>query len=55
MLDRIVDPGKTNLEELMAGISNIGLFRAGPGLSRLVRHGLAVRIRLGGPMATTTP
>ncbi len=55
MLDRIVDRSKTHLEELMAGISTIGLFRAGPGHSRLVRHGLAAKIRLGGPLATTAP
>ena len=55
MLDRIVDAGKTHLEELMAGIRNIGLPQAGPDLTRLVRHGLTVRIRLGGPLATTAP
>lgn len=55
MLDRIIDEGKTDFEELMASISNIEMFKAGPCLSHLVRHELAVRIRLGGPLATTTP
>ena len=35
MLDCIVEMGKPHIEELKAGLDNIGLLRAGPDLSGL--------------------